>query len=83
MSDDGHYCVGWPDCTCGHQWRRWEWIDAEAEWRPDWFAIMLAELEISNLLDCVAHRCPDPAFRKHAAAQLKHPRFTMSGHVDG
>jgi hypothetical protein len=39
-------------------------------------------LEIGNLLDCVARRCPDPEFRKHAMAQLKHPRFSVSGHVD-
>jgi hypothetical protein len=39
-------------------------------------------LEIATLLDCVARRCPDPAFRKHAVQQLKHPRFSISGHVD-
>ena len=74
-------CCG-PCARAGTDWRRWEWIGEEGEWLPDEFAIMLAELEIGNLLDCVARRCPDPEFRKHAMAQLKHPRFSVSGHVD-
>jgi len=82
MSDDDRYCVLWPLCTCGNSWRRWEWIGEQDEWLPDEFAIMLAELEIATLLDCVARRCPDPAFRRHAMQQLKHPRFSISGHVD-
>jgi hypothetical protein len=82
MSEDDRYCQLWDQCTCGHQWRRWSWIAEQDEWRPDEFAIMLAELEISNLLDCVSRRCPDPEFRRHAMMQLKHPRFSFGGHVD-
>ena len=83
MNDGERYCQLWDQCTCGQQWRRWDYIfENEDEWWPDDFAITLAELEIGNLLDCVARRCPDPEFRKHAMAQLKHPRFSVSGHVD-
>jgi len=83
MSDNEHYCELWDQCTCGWQWRRWNYInDNPDEWLPDDFMIMAAELEIMNLLDCVARRCPDPAFRKHATQQLKNPRFTLAGHVD-
>jgi hypothetical protein len=80
MSD---YCEYWDQCTCGWQWRRWQYINEHpGEWLPDDFMVMCAELEIANLLDCVARRCPDPAFRKHAMQQLKHPRFSISGHID-
>jgi hypothetical protein len=83
MSDDERYCQLWDQCTCGHQWRRWNYIDENPdEWLPDEFVIMCCELEIMNLLDCVSRRCPDPAFRKHAKAQLKHPRFTLRGRLD-
>ena len=81
MSDD-RYCLLWDQCTCGHQWRRWARIAEEDEWMPDDFMIMLSELQIANLLDCVARRYPDPAFRRCAMQQLKHPRFSFGGRMD-
>ena len=81
MSDE-RYCQLRDQCTCGQQWRRWQYIsENEDEWLPDEFVIMLSELQIANLLDCIARRCPDPEFRKAAAVQLKNPRFSMSGQL--
>jgi hypothetical protein len=68
------YCTLWPDCTCGHSWRRWDRISQEG-WDPDQFRLNCGEIDIRNLLECVARRCPDPKFRKHATRQLLHRVF--------
>jgi hypothetical protein len=76
------YCDGWPACSCAREWQRWVDLGEEDEWMPDEFVIMCSELQIAALLYCVSTKCPDPAFRRHATQQLKHPRFSMAGHVD-
>jgi hypothetical protein len=77
----GRYCVLWPECTCGHSWRRWSLVaENEEEWRPDQFLINCAEWQIKSFLDCVSRRCPDPEFRRHATVQLMHPIF--GGHIE-
>ena len=70
------YCRLWDQCSCGHSWLRWQAIlENEEEWHPDQFRLDCAEIEIRNMLDCIRRRCPDPAFRMHAAIQLLHPVF--------
>jgi hypothetical protein len=70
------YCILWPNCTCAHQWRRWQAIyEFEDEWQPDQLRLDCAEIDIRNMLDCIRRRCPDPEFRKHATLQLLHPVF--------
>ena len=49
------YCMLWPDCTCGHSWRRWDRISQEG-WEPDQFRLDCAEIDIRNFLDCVTSR---------------------------
>src|SRR6516225_8147297 len=70
------YCEWWPECSCGFSWRKWSRIaEEEEEWNPSRLQLDYAEIDIRNLLDCVAHRCPDPKFRRHATMQLMHPVF--------
>lgn len=68
------YCLLWPNCACGHSWRRWDQVFQE-EWHPDQLRLDCAEIDIRNMLDCISRRCPDPEFRKHATVQLMHPVF--------
>ena len=75
------YCEWWPECSCGWSWRRWQLIaEEDEEWNPNQLQLDYAEIDIRNLLDCVAHRCPDPKFRRHATVQLMHPVF--GGHFE-
>jgi hypothetical protein len=69
------YCQLWPLCSCGWAWRRWQLISEDDEWRPEEWQLNYSEMEIMNVLDCVARRCPDPEFRRHAVVQL-----TQLGH---
>lgn len=67
-------CTLWPGCTCAYSWQNYERILVD-DWRPNTFVLDYAEVEIFNLLNCVARNCPDPEFRRHAVVQLMHPVF--------
>jgi len=74
MKAKKYRCSLWPECSCAYHWNNCERIFKEG-WNPDQLRLDFAEIEIRNMLDCVARNCPDQQFRQHATVQLMHPVF--------
>src|SRR5215472_15013827 len=67
-------CVLWPLCSCSYLWNEFGRIFAENEDRQ-WsrLAVVHAEEDIFNMLNCVGRSCPDARYRRHAIVELMHP----------